>query len=238
MPFSRALVPVAPTGPDALTSAMAGIGMKFAATPAPDPNIEDTLLFGSLEAMENQDLRVLALLVTWFGVHGPWVNADRLTKIVASQESARVRALWSALARWQGRDRRFARLARIYGAERIDLLAVGTDFQVRRHGEDPRFETSPLRVPANVLRDRAADVEQPAELSCHHHAYRCRVMIGPTYRADMWAAVADDPTLSATALARKTYGSFATAWRVRRDFAILAGAESRQRRFRSRRGAE
>jgi hypothetical protein len=54
----------------------------------------------------------------------------------------------------------------------------------------------------------------------------------------MWAAVEDDPTLSATALARKTYGSFATAWRVRRDFAILAGAESRQKRFRSRRGAE
>jgi hypothetical protein len=38
----------------------------------------------------------------------------------------------------------------------------------------------------------------------------------------MWAALEDDPTLSGAALARKTYGSFATAWHVRRDFAVLA----------------
>ncbi len=203
---------------------MAGIGMRFAAAPAPNPNIEDTLLFASIEAMENQDLRVLAILVTWLGVHAPWVNADRLTKITASQESDRLRALWSALARWQQKDRRFARLARIYTSERLDLLPVGTDFQVQRHGEDPRFTGSALRVPANVLRDRATDVDAPAELARHHHGYRCRVTIGPTYRADMWAALEDNPTLSAAALARTTYGSFATAWHVRRDFAILAAA--------------
>jgi hypothetical protein len=138
MPFKRAVVPVAPTGPGALTSEMAGIGMSFAASPAPDPNIEDTLLFASIEAMEHHDLRVLAVLVTWFGVHAPWVNADRLTRIVAAHEPARVRALWSALARWQGKDRRFARLAGIHAGGRIDLLAVGTDFQAQRHGEDPR----------------------------------------------------------------------------------------------------
>jgi hypothetical protein len=224
MPFSRALIPAAPPGPDALTSAMVGIGMNLAAAAAPDPNIEDTLLFASIEAMENHDLRVLAILVTWFGVHAPWVNADRLTKIVAAQESARVRALWSALARWQGKDRRFARIAQIRGPRRLDLLGVGTDFQVKRHGEDGRFAGSALRVPANVLRDRATDVEQPGELARHHHAYRCRVMIGPSYRADMWAALEDDPTLAAAALARKTYGSFATAWHVRRDFAMLADA--------------
>jgi hypothetical protein len=47
-------------------------------------------------------------------------------------------------------------------------------------------------------------------------------MIGPGYRADMWAALEADPGMSATALARRTYGSFATAWQVRRDFAVLA----------------
>ena len=133
-----------------------------------------------------------------------------------------MRALWSALARWQEKDRRFARLAKSYAGRRLDLLAAGPDFQVRRHGEDPRLAGSALRVPANVLRDRAADVQGPAELARRHRAYRCRVLIGPTYRADMWAALADDPTLSAAALARKTSGSFATAWRVRRDFALLA----------------
>jgi hypothetical protein len=56
---------------------MVGIGMNFASPAATEPNIEDTLLFASIEAMERDDLRVLAVLVTWFGVHHPWVNADQ-----------------------------------------------------------------------------------------------------------------------------------------------------------------
>jgi hypothetical protein len=98
MPFSRALVPVPPAQAAALTAAMTGIGMRLAAVPSPAPNIEDTLLFAAVEAMEHHDLRVLGLLVTWFGVHAPRVNADRLTRIAAAQDSTRVRALWSALA--------------------------------------------------------------------------------------------------------------------------------------------
>jgi hypothetical protein len=203
---------------------MVGIGMAFAAPePAEDPNIEDTLLHASVEAMEHDDLRVLALLVAWFGVHAPYVNADRLTQIVAAQESARVRALWSALARWQEKDRRFARLRKTHRGARVDVLSSGTDFQMKRHGEDPRFANSSLRVPANVLRDRAADVFSPHELAQRHRAYRARVMIGPSYRADMWAALEPEPTLSAAELARRTYGSFATAWHVRRDHIIASG---------------
>jgi len=221
MPYSRALASQVPLAGDALTSAMVGIAMNFAAPGTADANIEDTLFFASVEAMERDDRRVAAVLVTWFGVHAPRVNADRLTKLVAKQASARVRALWSALARWQSRDRRFARLAKVYRGPRVDLLATGTNFQVSRHGEDPRFAGSSLRVPANVLRDRLADVLTPSELARRHRAYRFRVMLGPSYRADMWAALDDDPTLSAAALARRTYGSFATAWHVRHDYAIL-----------------
>jgi hypothetical protein len=201
---------------------MVGIGMAFAAkAAAQEPNIEDTLLFASIEAMEHDDLRVLALLVTWFGVHAPYVNADRLTKVAAAQPSSRVRALWSALARWQGQDRRFARLGKAYRGPHVDLLRTGTAFQIRRHGEDPRFVHSPLRVPANVLRDRAADVLSPPHLAKQHRAYRARVQIGPSYRADMWAVLDADPTTTSATLARRTYGSFATAWQVRRDHRLL-----------------
>jgi transcriptional regulator with XRE-family HTH domain len=35
-------------------------------------------------------------------------------------------------------------------------------------------------------------------------------------------ALEEEPTLSAAALARRTYGSFATAWHVQRDFALLS----------------
>lgn len=223
MAFSRALVPAEPIGGDALTSDMAGIGMHFTApTAIAEPNIEDTLLFASVEGMEKHDLRVLAVLITWFQIHAAWVNADRLTRLVAMRTSPRVRALWSALARMQEKDRRFARLARLYTGPRQNVTELGTDFQIKRHGEDPRFEGSRLRVAANLLRDRSADVSTPADLARRHRAYRWRIIMGPSYRADMWAALEDDRTLSAAALAKKTYGSFATAWRVRRDFGLVA----------------
>ncbi|MBL0275432.1 MAG: hypothetical protein IPQ24_04905 [Anaeromyxobacter sp.] len=224
MAHRRAIAPAeVPTGDD-LTADLVGMGLLVGGEGSLDPNIEDTLLAASVEGLERDDLRVLAVLVTWFGVHSGHVNADRLTRLAALQESKRVRAFWSALARWRATDRRFARLARAYRGPRLDLLSTGTDFQVARHGEDDRFAGSKLRVPANVLRDRPADVLQPAELARSHAAYRWRLVIGPTYRADMWAALDRQPDLSAAALARATYGSFATAWQVRKEFATWCGA--------------
>jgi hypothetical protein len=213
----------APSG-EALTADLVGIGLLVGGEGSRDPNIEDTLLAASVEGLEHGDLRVLTVLVTWFGVHSGRVNADRLTRLVALQESKRVRTFWSALARWKVTDRRFARLARAYRGPQLDLLSTGTDFQVARHGEDERLAGSKLRVPANALRDRPGDVMQPSELARSHAAYRWRVVIGPTYRADMWAALERQPDLSAAALARETYGSFATAWQVRRDFAVWRDA--------------
>jgi hypothetical protein len=200
---------------------MAGIGMNFAATPEAEANIEDTLVAASVEAMEHDDLRVLAVLTTWLGVHHPWVNVDRLFRAVGALEAARVRAFWASIGRWLSKDRRFARLAGLYRGQRIDLLPVGTAFHIRRAGEDERFAGAPLRVPANVLRDRAADVLTPAELAPRHRTYRQRVLMGPTYRADMWAALEQNPSLPAAELARRAYGSFATAWQVKHDRALL-----------------
>jgi hypothetical protein len=106
---------------------------------------------------------VLAVFVTWFGINAATVNADRLTWFVGLQAAKRVRAFWSSLALWKTADRRFARLARVYRGPRVDQLSTGTAFQVERHGADPRFAGSKLRVPANVLRDRPADVIKVAE---------------------------------------------------------------------------
>jgi hypothetical protein len=207
---------------DMLTHDMVGIGMNFAAKPARDPNIEDTLLYASADAIEKPDLRTLAVLVTWFGVHSCWVNVDRLTYLVSKESSERVRALWSALAHWQEKDRRFVRLSKLYTGPQQDLRHLGTEFQIKRHELDPRFKGSALLVPVNVLRDRLADVLSPTDLAKWHCAYHYRVMMGPSYRADMWAALERNPELSTAELARKAYCSFATAWRVKREFAVLA----------------
>jgi hypothetical protein len=230
MVFSRKLAPEQVPGHDALTSAMAGIGMGFATSAALEPNIEDTIFFASAEAMDASDLRVIAMLMGWFGVHHAWVNADRLTKLVSTRASERASALWSALASWQGSDRRYARLAGRYRGPRLDLLAAGTEFQIRRHGEDPRFEGSCLRVPANLLRDRAGDIAPPEQLARQHRTYRYRVMMGTSYRADCWAALESEPGLSPSELARRTYAAFATAWHAKRDFAIVGPLRRRSRR--------
>jgi predicted RNase H-like HicB family nuclease len=129
------------------------------------PDIEETLLQASEEGMLRGDLRVLAVLVTWFGVHSGRVDARKLSRLVAAQRPTRVRAFWSALARWQSSGRRLGRLAKAYLGPQIELLATGTEFQVARHGEDPRFLGSKLRVPANFLRDRPSDILTPAELA-------------------------------------------------------------------------
>jgi hypothetical protein len=67
--YKRAALPVAIPEGEGLISAMVGIGMLFASTPAEDPNIEDTLLAASIEGMDRDDLRILSVLVTWFGIH-------------------------------------------------------------------------------------------------------------------------------------------------------------------------
>lgn len=215
---------------DELTRDCVGIGIWFAAPARRDANIEDTLLAASSEGMERDDLRMLAMLVTWIGIHHERIHADRMVRAVAAHPSPRVRAFWAGIATWLERDRRLAKLIGAYSGLRIDLLREGTDFQVRRRGEDERFAGGPLRVPAGVLRDRPEDVLPPAEVAKKHRTYRWRTIIGPSYRADLWAALEAEPELTAAELARRTYASFASAWQVKRDAALLevGGRATRQ----------
>ena len=116
-------------------------------------------------------------------------------------------------------------MAKLWTVMRVDLLEDGA-FHLSRPGEDRRFASAPLRVPANVLRDRSADVDTPAEVARRHPAYRTRVMMGAKYRSDMWALVERDPSLSAAEIARRTYGSYATAVDVKRRQRVLADAST------------
>jgi hypothetical protein len=55
-----------------------------------------------------------------------------------------------------------------------------------------------------ALRVGAFDVLDPATLCRRHRAWRYRVVMGPSYRADMWAALEAEPDLSAAEPARRT----------------------------------
>ncbi len=154
-------------------------------------------------------------------MHHQRVNADRLIRIVSTRGEERVLAYWAAIAHWLNGDRRLSRLAARAPRQRIHLLRTGSTFQLKRRGEDPRFEGSVLVVPQGVLRDRDSDVLTPQQLAARHRAYFQRIQIGPSYRADLWALLEAEPTLSPAELARRGYGSFATAWQVKRDFETL-----------------
>jgi hypothetical protein len=198
--------------------------VNLAATPEPDADIEMTLVHASIAGMEGQDLRVLALLTTWLGVHHTYVNADRLIRFVAAQESQRVQAYWAAVSRWLACDRRLARLGHAPPGSPIELLPAGNAFQVARHGEDERFAGSCMSVPRGTLRDRTADVLTPEELARHHRGYRHRVLLGPSWRADVWAVLEAAPDLSVAEAARRAGCAFATAWQASRDFRVLQAA--------------
>lgn len=207
---------------DVITARMVGIGMNFAADGEVDADVEGTLVDASVLGMEEHDLRVLAVLTTWLGVHHAHVNADRLVRLVKAQESARVRAYWSAVATWLRKDRRFARLLALYRGAPAEILATGTAFQIARRGEDDRFTGTKLRVPRGTLRDRSDDVLQPSMLVKKHAGYRNRVLMGPSWRADVWTVLEKAPDVSIAEVARRASCSFATAWQAAQDFRLLA----------------
>lgn len=163
--------------------------------------------------MLHDDLRVLSVLTTWLGALFAWINADRLWRGVELHSEPRVLAFWAAQGRRFAKDRRFARLLKLNKVS----ASTGSDFQIKCRGEDPRFVGSRLRVPDGVLRGRAKEVLSPPGSAKRHHTYRCRVHMGPTYRADLWSEIERDPSLATVEIARRTYGSFATAWQVRKD---------------------
>ena len=226
MAFSRA-TSEATVAPAELTARMVGIGMNFAAEPHVDADLEGTLVHASAAGMVDGDLRVLAVLTTWLGVHHAHVNADRLVRLVGAHPSERVRAYWAAIAAWLRKDRRLARLARTYEDAPIELLPTGTAFQIRRHGEDERFVDSALRAPRGTLRDRPEDVLSPDVMVRRHSGYRNRVLMGPSFRADVWTVLEKAPGLSVADVARRASCSFATAWEAVQDFRLLRAATSK-----------
>jgi len=228
MGFRRSVVhDELPVG-DTLIRAMAGLGMAFDIDPLHNFNIEDTLLGASVDGMERDDLRVLGLAVAWLDIHHARLNVDRLTRAVPLLTGHRCRVFWAATADRFIADRRWARLARLPDAMGpADLLRIGNSFQMQRRGEDQRFAQTRLRVPAGTLRQRPGEVLEPSALALRHDAYRQRIIMGASYRADAWAVLQENPERSASVVARLSYASFATAWQVKRDFQLVAGTTAR-----------
>ena len=119
-----------------------------------------------------------------------YVNADRLVRIVEGLSDNSVKAFWQSVARWKVKDRRLARLLKLKTKESCTL---------------PRSHANSDKILSRY------------DLVRRHDMYKSRVIMGPNYRADMWALLEQNPDLKAAELARLAYASFATAWGVIRD---------------------
>jgi hypothetical protein len=237
MAFSRAPSPEATPAPGDADSAHGGHRDELRRGAEADADIESTLVHASALGMDDGDLRVLAVLTTWLGVHHTHVNADRLVRQVGAHPSERVRAYWAAIAAWLRKDRRLARLAtRLRG--RAGRAAANRDRSSRcnvaaRMSASRSRSCSPRRAPS-VTAMTTCSRRRP---SIRRHAgYRNRVLMGPSFRADVWTTLEHAPGLSIADVARKASCSFATAWQAAQDFRLLRAAEVATTGWPARRG--
>jgi hypothetical protein len=194
-----------------LEQSLRAIGLRLGAShPAPACPAPEQVLVSAVTAAIPNDLRTLSVVTTWLEVHGARVHVAELARYLDAGEAAcrdheRFAAYWSGVAHWQRADVRWAKVAARFRGPAVYLSGLPADLeeaQILRKGEDLRFLGSRLRVPQGMLRDRKADVDDPASLSARHAWYRERVRQGPSYRADCWAELERNPELRAADLAR------------------------------------
>lgn len=218
----------------ALDASLRAIGLLLGGgseTLDPPPAIEHVLV-SAVAATFPHDYRLLSVVTTWLGVHTARVHVGELARLlpVAEQHCAdpvRFRAYWAGVAHWLRTDNRWAKIARMYPGPPVYLSTLGRETAkaaIEHKGEDPRFVGSRLRVPIGMLRDRPADVATPARMAARHPWYRERLRQGPTYRADCWAELERDPSLTAAQLARRVGCTYPVAHRAVQDRKVIAAS--------------
>lgn len=205
-----------PSGEE-LSGKLIGLGFKIGGIKEDNPNIEDTIVAAAIDGM-NGDYRTLSLLTDWLFIHSGIINIDRLFKALNELDDRRVSAYFSSIGIHFKRDPRFKKISTLYKKQRLFLeKSKSYEFLVSRNGEDDRFKNTKLIVARGTLRIRHDDIATPQEMAKLHKDYYYRMLIGPSFRADMVSCFLRERTISASELARKCYGSFATAWQVIRD---------------------
>ena len=189
-----------------------------------DPNIEISLVSASVETINNQDNRLGGLLVDWITIHSLRINVDRLTKFVfnlSDSEHKFVKIFWCANAqRLFPKDQRFQRLSKLYKGKRINFANL-TKILIEIKGEDERFKRTCIRIPKGYFPERLKQIFSGSIVAKNHLPYRYRLMMGPSYRADLWALLKRYPTLSAYSLGKKAYCSYRTAYIAKKDYELL-----------------
>ena len=207
-----------------LNKALRSVGMRIGAEKASARRADlEVTLASAAEASLPHDYRLLSVLVTWLELHHGRLNVPRLLRTVRTTSNRPlVLAFWASVGTWLGRtDPRFRSLSRLYQGPVLDLDDPEvTALQLQRAGEDPRFRGTRLRVHAKLLRTRPADVDDPVQLAVRHPLYLRRVELGANYRADVWAALDQEPEATPAQIARQVGCAYETARAVAEDWKI------------------
>ena len=198
-----------------------------------DPNIEASIVSASVEAVNHQDNRIGGLLVDWITVHYLRINVDRLTKFVfnlSDSEYKFVKIFWCANAqRLFVKDQRFKRLSGLHKGRRINFAdrffknrkQKTTKLLIEIKGEDERFKRTCIRIPKGYFSERPYQIFPVSVVAKNHLPFRYRIMMGPSYRADLWALLESDSNISAYALGKKAHCSYRTAYIAKKDYEFL-----------------
>ncbi len=197
------------------------------------PNIEASIVSASVEAVNYQDNRIGGLLVDWITAHYLRMNVDRLTKFVFSLDDVVykfVKIFWCANAqRLYPKDQRFKRLSALYRGKRINFSdrfvknkqQKVTKMLIEMKEEDERFKGTCIRVHRGYFSERPHQIFPVSVIAKKHLSYHYRVMMGPSYRADLWALLKMYPNISAYALGKKAHCSYRTAYIAKKDYELL-----------------
>jgi hypothetical protein len=224
VPYHRRDAPKTIYTGEALTARLLGIGIRFSTEAIRDPNIEDVLISAAHGAVMDGEGRLWTTLLDWWSVHHPCVNADRLVRALKELDLKPLQAFFAGLAQSMEPQGRFHALASIYRGPRLVIFNEEYRYRLARDGEAERFQGTALAVPSSLYQESTRDVFSQKELCAWHANYRWRVMIGPTFRADLWVACERGFSRTAYALAQETYCSLGAARRVLQDYELVRGS--------------
>lgn len=207
-----------------LTKALVGLGFLLSSVSKKNVNIEHCLISLIKESFSDDlayDLRLLALLVNWLEIHISQVNANRFIKLIKDLENPKALIFLSGVFEHLN-DPRFKKFIEIYSSKKRTHFLKGSSFLVERNGEDSRFRNTKLIIHSKALSDRPDLILSPEVVSQKHLYYRYRVLLGPTYRADIIANLSIDENLSPAELARYHFTNYQTSYKAKKDFQIFS----------------
>lgn len=211
-----------------LNKALVGLGFLLSSNSKKNMNIEHILISIVKEVFSDglaYDLRLLGLFVNWIEVHSSQINANRFIKLTYALKSPLAIKFLAGVFEYV-KDVRFKKFVAENSPKRRVHFLKNSNFLLKKNGEDKRFKGTRLIVHSKALPNRPELILSPELLSKKHLYYRYRVLLGPTYRADIIAHLTVDENLSPAELARCHFTNYQTSYRAKKDFQIFSNIKS------------